>query len=191
MNKLSSFFVVAIAITSFLATFSHRETERLESGRFSTDAMLKPGETIHNMVLTTGVEDALPLWAICSPKKVNDHSIRADCGELFVYTNIAIGHTLGVMDFVDTSIAWEEFNWEMSVDEHPIDLEAFGVYNFIHPDLAPSPSPIREVFRVLRVWDVVLVNPTPGIMHRVQGQAQPRDGSAPYTWVVTFTVAKP
>jgi hypothetical protein len=135
------------------------------------------------MVITTGIKDAFPLWAICSPKKVNDHSISADCGEIS-YNNLAIGHTLGVMDLVDPSIDWEELNWEMSLDGHPIDLKAFGVYEFLHPDF-PS-KPLGEVFRVIRVWDVVLVNPTPGT-HTVQGQAQSPDGAETYTWVVDFT----
>jgi hypothetical protein len=92
------------------------------------------------------------------------------------------------MNLIPQPINWEDLVWEMSVDGHPIDLEAFGVYDFVHPDLAPSPSPVREVFKMDRLWNVVLVNPTPG-MHTVQGQVQ--DGAATYTWVVNFTVATP
>ena len=190
MNKLSRFLVVAIALSSFLVAFSQREIERHFSGRFLTYPMLQPGEKIDDMVITTGVEDALPLSAFCSATRENDHSIRVDCGELSLCANVAIGHTFGVMDLIPQSIGWEELLWEMSVDGHPIDLETFGVYDFVHPDLAPSPSPVREVFKVVRLWNVVLVNPTPG-MHRLQGQAQPRDGAAAYTWVVNFTVATP
>jgi hypothetical protein len=187
MNKLSIFSVVAIAIFALLFTFNVAESESPFSGKEKNYPTLKPGDMIDEMSVTTGIEDAFPLWAVCSPTKVNDHSIRANCGELSVYKDLAIGHTLGVMDLVDPSIGWEELVWEMSVDGHPIDLEAFGVYDFVHPDLAPSPSPIREVFRVVRVWNVVLANPTPG-MHRIQGQAQSRDGAVTYTWVVDFTV---
>ena len=100
------------------------------------------------------------------------------------------GHTLGVMDLVDPSIGWDDLNWELSLDGHPIDLEAFGVYEFVHPDFPPSPSPVREVFRMFRVWDVVLVNPVPGT-HQLQGQAQSPNAAEPYTWVVNFTVANP
>lgn len=187
MNKLSRFLVVVIAVSAFLVAFSQRGNERLFFERFLTDPMLKPGETIDGMVITTGIEDAFPLWAICSPRKVNDHSIRADCGEVS-YANLAIGHTLGVMSLVPQSTDWEELVWEMSVDGHPIDLAAFGVYDFVHPDF-PS-KPFGEVFRVIRVWDVVLVNPTPGT-HRLQGRAQSQDGAETYTWVVDFTVTTP
>ena len=190
MNKLSRFLVVAIAISSFLVAFNQRGIGSYFSGRDLTDPMLKPGEKIDDMVITTGVEHAYPLSDFCSATRENDHSIRVDCGELSVCANLAIGHTFGVMDLIPRSIGWEELIWEMSVDGHPIDLEAFGVSDFVHPDLALSPSPVREVFKVGRLWNVVLVNPTPG-MHRLEGQAQPRDGAAAYTWVVNFTVATP
>jgi tryptophan synthase alpha subunit len=74
----------------------------------------------------------------------------------------------------------------MSLDGHPIDLAAFGVSDYVYPDFAPKPSPVREVFKQARLWNVVLVNPTPGI-HWLEGQAQSRDGEATYTWVVNFT----
>jgi hypothetical protein len=196
MNKLSRFLVVVIALSSFLVAFSQRENERHFFERFLTYPMLQPGEKIDDMAITTGVEHAFPLSSICSPTKENDHSIRVDCGELSVCANVAIGQTFGVMDLIHAMnlipqpINWEELIWEMSVDGHPIDLEAFGVDDIVYPDLARSPSPVREVFKMERLRNVVLVNPTPG-MHRVQGQAQTRDGAATYTWVVNFTVATP
>jgi len=190
MNKLSKFLVFAIAISSFLVAFSQRGIENHFSGRYLADPMLKPGEKIDDMVITSGIEDAYPLSAFCSPTKENDHSIRVDCGELSVCANLAIGQTFGVTDLIPASIDREDLTWIMSVDGHPIGLEAFGVSDFVHPDLALSPSPVREVFKVGRLWNVVLVNPTPGI-HTLQGQAQPRDEAAPYTWVVNFTVATP
>lgn len=188
MNKLSRLLVLAIAASSFLLVFSQRGIGSSISERYLNNPMLKPGEKIDDMVITTGIENAFPLWALCLPTKENERSISVDCGEVSFYPNLAIGHTFGVMDLIPASVDWEELNWEMFVDGHPIDLKTFGVYDFIHPDFPPSSSPIREVFRVLRVWDVVLENPTPG-MHRLQGQAQPPDGAAPYTWIVNFSVA--
>jgi hypothetical protein len=197
MNKFLSILVVALIIPPYLFSCTQQGIKWNTwgnsfpypvgwntVGKSFTYPMLKPGEMIDDMVITTGVENAVPFWAFCSPKKVNDHSISADCGDLS-YANLAIGHTFGVMDLVDPSIGWEELNWEMSLDGRPIDLAAFGVYDFVHPDF-PS-KPLREVFRVLRVWDVVLVNPSLGT-HRLQGQAQTPDRAETYTWVVDFTV---
>jgi len=189
MNKLLKFLMVATFIPPFLFTCTQQGIEWHSVGKSFTYPMLEPGEKIEDMVITTGVEDAFPLWGICSATRENDHSIRVDCREVSVCANFAIGHTFGVMDLIPQSIRWEELNWEMSVDGHPIDLTAFGAYEFVHPDLAPSPSPVREVFKVARDWDVILVNPTPG-MHTLQGQAQTRDGAAAYTWVINLPVAK-
>ena len=186
MYKFSKFLAAATVISAFFFAFSTSAIERHFPGEFSTDPMLEPGEMIDDMVITTGVENATPFWVLCSSTKENDHSIRVDCGDLS-YAKLAIGHTFGVMDLIRQCIDWEEFTWEMSLDEHPIDLKAFGVSDIVRPALAPSPSPVREVFKQVRLWDVVLVNPTPG-MHRLQGQAQSPDGAVTYTWVVNFTV---
>jgi hypothetical protein len=190
MNKLSRFLVIATAISSFLFAFSQRGIQSNFFGRYLTDPMLKPGEKIDDMVITTGAENAYPLSAFCSPTKLSDGSIRVDCAELAVCANLAIGETFGVLDLIPSSTDWGELTWELSVDGHSIDLTAFGVSDFVHPDLAPHPSRIREVFRVARDWNVVLVNPTPG-MHTLRGQVHSRDGAAPYTWVVNFTVPTP
>lgn len=189
MNTLSRFLVVTIAIPAFLFAFNQRGIERHLSERFFTDSMLKPGEMINGMVITTGVENANPFWALCSSTKQNDQSINVDCGEL-PYANLAIGHTFGVMDLMPQAIDWEELTWELSLDGHPIDLAAFGVYDFVTPGLAPRPSPVREVFKKSSAWNVVLVNPTPGA-HRLQGQARSRAGAEAYTWAVNFTVGTP
>ena len=187
MNKFLNILVTAMIIPPFLFSCTQKGLEWNTFGKSFMYPMIKPGEKIDDMVVTTGVQDAFPLWAVCAPEKVNDRSIRADCGELS-YDNLVIGHTLGVMDLIDPSIDWEGLNWKMSLDGHPIDLEAFGVHDFVHPDF-PS-KPLGEVFRVLRVWDVVLENPNPGI-HRLRGQAQSPNGAETYTWVVDFTVTRP
>lgn len=189
MNKLSGFLVAATAVSAFLLAFSQRGVEQTFFGKTFTQPLLRPGETIDSMVVTTGVKDAAPFWFFCSSTRENDYSIRVDCGELS-HASLAIGHTFGIMDVVLQYIDWEAFTWEMSLDGHPIDLQAFGVYDIVRPDLAPSPSPVREVFKRVRLWDVVLVDPTSG-MHRLEGQARSPDGAAIYTWVVDFTVTTP
>lgn len=187
MNKLSKFLVAAMAISSFLVAFSPREIASQVRGRFLSYSMLKPGDKFDGMTIATGVEHAYPLSAFCSATKENDHSIRVDCEELLVCANIAIGDTFGLTDLIPASVDQAELRWEMSVDGHALDLEAFGVTSFAYPSLAPSPSPVREVFKVSKLWDIVIINPAPGT-HTLQGQAQPADGSAAYTWEVNFTV---
>ena len=200
MNMLSRFLVVAMIIPPYLFSCTQKGIESNTWGNYFTYPfgwntygysytypMLEPGDEIVDMVITTGAEDAFPLWSICGPQKVNGHTIKADCGELS-HDNLLIGYTLGTMELFDPPIGWEELNWEMSVDGHPIDLPAFGVYDFVQI-FHPSHSG-REIFKVSRVWDVVLVNPAPG-MHRIHGQAQTPDGGETYTWLVNFTVPAP
>jgi hypothetical protein len=184
MNKFLRFFLVAAFIPSSLAGCSRPGIQVQTVRRPMAYTVLKPGEKVSDMVITTGAENASPLWAFCSPTIENDHLITADCGELS-YSELAIGHTFGVMDLIPHQSEWEELNWHLAVDGWTIDLEAFGTYAFVHPDLASSPSPVREVFRSIRVWDVVLVHPTPGV-HKLQGQARSEEGT--YAWVVNFTV---
>ena len=81
---------------------------------------------------------------------------------------------------------WILFLYVLYLDGHPIDLSAFDTYSFVHPDLAPDPSPVKEVFRSLKVWDVVLENPAPGA-HVLYGRAHFDDQT--YTWVVNFTTS--
>jgi hypothetical protein len=157
-------------------------------GRRSSGDVLQPGEKIDGMVVGTGIKNAYPLSAFCTPKKENDHSIRVDCRELSMCANLGIGQAFGMMDLIPPSISWEDLTWQLSVDGHPIDLEAFGLYEFAYPTLAPSPSPVREVSKVARSCDVVLVKPTPGD-HTLQGRAQSQDGATVYTWVVNFAIA--
>lgn len=188
MNKLSKILAVAIFATLFLFAFSQYGIGNYISGRYLTEAMLKPGEKIDAMVIATGVENAYPLSAFCKPVKENAHSIRMDCDVLSIRANIAVGDTSAMMDLIPSTMDWNELVWEMSVDGHPIDLEAFGIYEVVRPYMTTKPSPVREAFKWFRLWDVVLVNPTPG-RHTVQGQAQSQDGTEMYTWAVNFTVA--
>jgi hypothetical protein len=147
--------------------------------------MLEPGNKINDMIITTGAEVAFPLWALCLPTVENKNLITVDCPEV-PYSTLAIGHTFGLMDLVPVSFGWSDLAWEFYLDDQPVDLKTFGTYDFIQPDMAINPSPIREVFRKVTVWDVVLGNPTPG-RHTLQGVGNAN--SVAYIWLVNFSIA--
>ena len=151
------------------------------------NSMLKPGDEIGGMVITTGANKVLPLWAFCSAALENNHSISTDC-LVPPLSKLAIGHTFGVADPVLQTLDWSVLTWELYLDEQPIDLNAFGSYDFVIPDMAPRPSPIREVFRQMKAWDVVLINPTPG-PHTLRGIASVETDL--YRWLVNFTIEAP
>jgi len=153
-------------------------------GQAMVNSELKPGDEIDGMIITTGVGAVPPLQAFCSPALENENSLTVDC-HVPPLSKLAIGHPFERADQALQVLDWSEMNWELYVDERPVDLEAFGVHTYLIPDLAPHPSPIREVFRQMKAWDVVLTKLSPG-MHTLHGTARTETNT--YTWVVNFTV---
>lgn len=156
-------------------------------GQSTGPQMLKSGDEIDGMVITTGTSEAPPLGAFCSPALENDGTTTMDC-QVPPLPKLAIGHTFGLADQALQTLDWSALTWELYLDGHPLDLESFGIHNYVMPDLAPHPSPIREVFRQMRAWDVVLVDPTPGA-HTLHGMAGAEADT--YSWIVNFTVEAP
>ena len=150
-------------------------------------SMLKPGDVIDGMTITTGAAKTPPLWAFCPPAIENDGILSVDC-QVPQLAELAIGHTFGVADQALQTLDWSTLTWELDLDGHLLDLESFGTYDYVMPDLAPHPSPIREVFRPMRDWDVVLTNPKPG-MHTLHGVARAETDT--YGWVVNFYISGP
>lgn len=148
--------------------------------------VLEPGSEIDNMVITTGVEDAVPLWAYCHCTSESDKQITVACPELS-YPKLAIGTVFNLRDLIPASIDMPSLTWEIYLDEQPVNLNAFDIHDIVTPDLLPSPSPVREGFMIITVWDIVLENPTPG-SHTLQGMARSEDET--YSWAVDFTVGK-
>ena len=111
MNKLSKILAVAIFASAFLFAFNQRGIGNYISGRYLTESLLKPGEKIDDMVITTGVENAYPLSAFCKPVKENDQAIRAECGEPSICANLAIGNTFAGTDRIPPFINWKEMIW--------------------------------------------------------------------------------
>jgi hypothetical protein len=150
----------------------------------TNDQSLKPGDEINGMIVTTGADQSPPLSSFCSTDLKDTDSSSINC-QVPPLPSLAIGHTLGLADRALQTLDWLALHWELSLDGQPIDVKAFGVYDFVQPDLAPSPSPIRETFRHAKAWDVILVNPTPGA-HTLSGMAA--DESETYTWTINFAV---
>src|ERR1044072_1639154 len=78
MNKLFRFIVIAAFIPPFLFSCSRQGIQWQPVGY----PMLTPGEKLGQMVITTGVNHAFPLWSFCLPTVENDHLIVVDCGKL-------------------------------------------------------------------------------------------------------------
>lgn len=155
------------------------------AGQPLSASMFKPGNMIDDMSLTTGAQDAAPLWAFCSPAQYTSNATTADC-EVPMLPKLAIGHFLMPGDDTLTRLDWSAIRWELSIDDQPIDLQSFGTYDFVLPAMSHDPSPIREVFVKFTAWDVVLTNLTPG-EHTIHGSAQM--GTDSYNWVIHLTIS--
>ena len=157
-------------------------------GQSMVTSMLKPGDEIDSMVITTGSAKAPPLWAFCSLIQQRGNAITSHCNVPPMLPTLAIGHVFMVADEALTDLDWSEFTWKLLVDEQPIDLDRFGTYHFTMPTMSANPSPVREVFKTITAWDVVLTNLNPGA-HMVQGLAQCETDT--YTWIVNLRIEAP
>lgn len=151
-------------------------------------AILRPGDTIDGMILTTGSAAALPLWAFCSSTQENQHIAKTDCRVPPMISEVAIGHVFNIANEIPAKSDWSEFTWELFIDEQAIDLASFGTYNFSMPSMSPNPFPVREVFKAFTTWDVALTNLKPGT-HQLHGLV--RSQSDTYAWDVNLIIEGP
>jgi hypothetical protein len=177
MNKrLVPFMIIGLLMTAVgLACQS--------AGQSMDNSMLKPGDEIDGMILSTGAVDAPPLWAFCSSQEAN-HVTAASC-RVPQMSKLAIGHAFLAPDTIISETEWSELTWKLSVDGRAVKLNEFGTYNYVMPTMAPSPSPVREVFMKFTAWDVVLTDLQPGA-HTLQGLVQ--SDAEEYGWVVDLTI---
>jgi hypothetical protein len=83
---------------------------------------------------------------------------------------------------------WSEFTWELSIDGWSLDLDTFGMYDYVMPTLSHPPCPVREVFAKFTTWDVVLTDLKPGT-YALHGQAHA--GTDTYTWIINLIIELP
>jgi hypothetical protein len=153
--------------------------------RLSDVAMLGMGDRIDGMLLTDGAADATPLGAFCSFTG-STNLVTANCRVPRV-SRLAIGQALLTTGEFFPGIAWSDLAWELSIDGQPVDLHAFGTYEYVLPAIARTPSLVREVFTKQTAWDIVLSELQPG-SHIVDGLVHHR--SAEYTWVVNLVIVE-
>lgn len=157
------------------------------AGQSTDNSMLKPGDSIHGMTLTKGTAKAASLWAFCSSPQQNERMIIAEC-HIPLSTKLGIGQVFHPMDNALTDLEGSEFTWDLSIDGRSLDLDAFGTYDYVLPNMPPPPCPIREVFTRFTAWDVVLADLTPGshILHSIL-----QTDTETYTRTVFLTIKQP
>ena len=146
--------------------------------------MLEPGDQIEGMIVTTGADDAPPLWAYCSASEENTHIRNIHC-RAPVSQTLAIGHLFLLADQALWNQGGPELVWELAIDNHVVDLESFGTFDYLMPVMPASPSPVREVFARVMDWDVVMTHLNPG-EHTLHFRAQ--NDAAQYHWMVHLII---
>ena len=157
------------------------------AGQRASAAMLKSGDTIDGMGLTTGVMGTPPLWAFCSSSQASSQIRSFNC-HAPVLPTLAIGHIFLLADEVFTNMNWSDLAWELSIDDQAVDLASFETFDYTVPSMAKHPSPIREVFKKATAWNIVLTNLNPG-EHTLRFLAQNDTDS--YTWSVNLVIESP
>ena len=180
MNNLSRLFLLAVFCTCLGSACGR---EGLPGAR--VPPMLEPGDQIDGMTLTTGAEDAPPLWAYCSASEENTQIRTFGC-RAPVSQTLAIGHLFLLADQALLNRGGPALVWELAIDDHVVDLESFGTFDYTMPAMPASPSPVREVFARVTDWDLVLTDPHPG-RHILHFRAQ--NDAAQYHWLVVLVIA--
>jgi hypothetical protein len=112
------------------------------------------------------------------------HVITYEC-VLPALSSLAIGDLPFPAGEELAGIEWTALRWDLTLDDQPLDLTAFGMYRGVMRGMAKKPSPLPEVFREFTAWDIVLTNLTPG-EHRLYGVAHTNKGS--FTWVLHLII---
>ena len=184
MNKLFRFFMLAALISPFLFAYGEDRIQWQSFKPSTTQALIEPGDAIDNMVVTTGADDAPPLWAFCSKSLEGQGSYILDC-RAPVLASLSIGNIFLYADEAIMNLDWSDLVWELSIDGQKVDLESFGTFEYVVPSMNKNPSPVREIFKQGTAWNIVLMDLKPG-HHTLWFVAQSETGS--YTWFVNLEI---
>ena len=150
----------------------------------SAPRILKEGDEINGMIVTTGIPHAPPLEVFCRFDEDEDATNTINC-DVPPLPKLAIGHLIGMTGGAWQELDWSKVDWQVYLDSYRLDLDTFDQESYVEPELLSSPSPIREVFKQRKTWDIVLIDPTFG-MHTLLCSA--RTETIVYNWVVNFMI---
>lgn len=156
----------------------------LEAGCGGSATPIQPGGKIDSMSLTRGTsrEADLKLFDVCNPIILKPGPHVRSC-RIPRLRRLFIGY--GEFEPTRQTLArdWQQTRWNLWVDGHPVNLPAFRTSDRTLFGFPPAGG--KDV--ILREWDVILVNATPG-KHTLRYRSRKASGGpGDATW--TFTVA--
>jgi hypothetical protein len=145
---------------------------------------IKPGAWVGDMVLTTARPEDFAasrrrpdLFDACDPTAPAPGSHTRRC-EVPAAIELFIGYGASAATAAALDAQWAKTSWEMILDDHVVDLAAFGTIDL----QADGSAPVR------RLWNVVATHPPPG-SHALRYVSTTDGESTAVTWI--FTVVPP
>jgi len=160
-------FLALIMMSSVILTSCANETPQ------PANKLINPGDRIGDFLITTGnSEDVVYVTKLHCPY---DTSTSTETCEQPINTKVNVG--IGIYGDKGKSVdeVWSEQIHEMTIEGHPVNLQAFGTVDFEH-----------SMVGIVRVWNVVVVTDKPGtITAHSTGtvSGEPLD----YTAIITFS----
>jgi hypothetical protein len=116
----------------------------------ASDKMINPGDKIGDFLITTGKEgDVTYTWDLDCVKKGEgeNYSCKSTVG---TKVNVSMG-VYATFSGKDLDAVWSEHTYKMFINDRPVNLEAFGSIDVLHPRAGK-----------MRHWNVVIVAAKPG-----------------------------
>lgn len=129
------------------------------SATATTMAMLKPGDKIDEMLISTGPGemDGPPIWAFCPPAFSEEPGVKTIECSVPPLPELPVGHGWFAADEAKRDASWKSMDWGLTIDGQSVDLNTFGAVDVDLPQTGlPGHDPDEEVITKLRTWDVLL-----------------------------------
>lgn len=113
------------------------------------DKMINPGDKTGDFLITTGEEgDVTYTWDLDCVKqgKEENYSCKSTVG---TKVNVSMG-VYATFSGKDLDVVWSEHTYKMFINDRPVNLEAFGSIDVLHPRAGK-----------MRHWNVVIVAAKP------------------------------
>jgi hypothetical protein len=140
MKKLACLILIVVLVAILAAC------AELTTATPTTINLIKPGDTINGVLVTTGTAESTLIFDLpCTHKDGIDTCITT-LGNLTIITLAVYGTT--PEEFQSN---WDTLDYSLTIDDHPIDLPAFGTVDFVH----------ERTGLYMRAYNVALISTDP------------------------------
>ena len=140
------------------------------------DGTIDPGDKIGSFLIATGVDEELVyMWDLENLIRQGEEEIYSV--EIPVGTKMNVSSAIYNMGGSSLDEKWKEHTYKMFINDQPVNLDAFGPIDTMHPRVGP-----------MRAWNVVVTATEPGeIVVRSEGTV----GGEPFTDTTTYIFKTP